>query len=301
MKSALMIHAAVVACLLSTGSVASVAQEADAKLNAFFKQYLDESFRLRPMEATGLGDHRFDHLLDDLSAKARAGWVEHDRKTLEELPRQIEFEKLSRPAKLDYQIFQHELTKSLWLAENTHRFEQDPRVYSGYISDSVFLLLIQSTLPKETNVANAIARMKQIPKVVAAARENLKNPPQVHTETAIRQNRGAIGFYEGELFELARPTPQTDALKAAAKPVVACLKEYQAFLEKDLLPRAGGDWRLGKEKFARKLELEFDAGLSAPQVLAMAESEFACGTGHVRHRPAALEPLLPQEAAAAGR
>jgi uncharacterized protein (DUF885 family) len=273
-KRALRTSVVAVVWLLSASFSASTAQEADTKLDAFFKQYLDESFRLRPMEATGLGDHRFDNLLDDLSAKARAGWVEHDRKTLEDLPRQIEFEKLSRPAKLDYQIFQHELTKSLWLAENTRRFEQDPRVYSGYISDSVFLLLTQSTLPKETNVANAIARMKQIPKVVTAARENLKNPPQAHTETAIRQNRGAIGFYEGELFELARPTPQTDALKAAAKPVVACLKEYQAFLEKDLLPRAGGDWRLGKEKFARKLELELDAGLSAPQVLAIAESEF---------------------------
>jgi uncharacterized protein (DUF885 family) len=55
---------------------------------------------------------------------------------------------------------------------------------------------------------------------------------------------------------------------------VACLKEYQAFLEEDLLPRAKGPWRLGKEKFARKLELELDAGLTAQQVLADAEAEF---------------------------
>lgn len=274
MKRALMTSVVAVAWLLPTTPPTSTAQEADTKLNAFFKQYLDECFRLRPMEATGLGDHRFDHLLDDLSAKARAGWVEHDRKTLEELPRQVDFQRLSPAEKLDFEIFRHELVKSLWLAENTHRFEQDPRVYSGYISDSLFLLLIQSTLPKETNVANAIARMRQIPKVVAAAKENLRNPPRVHTETAIRQNRGAIAFYERELFELAGTTPQLEALQAAAKPVAACLKEYQEFLDKDLLPRAKGDWRLGKEKFARKLELELDAGLSAPQVLAMAESEF---------------------------
>jgi len=273
-KRALMTSVVAVAWLLPTTPPTSTAQEADTKLNAFFKQYLDECFRLRPMEATGLGDHRFDHLLDDLSAKARAGWVEHDRKTLEELPRQVDFQRLSPAEKLDFEIFRHELVKSLWLAENTHRFEQDPRVYSGYISDSLFLLLIQSTLPKETNVANAIARMRQIPKVVAAAKENLRNPPRVHTETAIRQNRGAIAFYERELFELAGTTPQLEALQAAAKPVAACLKEYQEFLDKDLLPRAKGDWRLGKEKFARKLELELDAGLSAPQVLAMAESEF---------------------------
>ena len=220
MKRALMTSVVAVAWLLPTTPPTSTAQEADTKLNAFFKQYLDECFRLRPMEATGLGDHRFDHLLDDLSAKARAGWVEHDRKTLEELPRQVDFQRLSPAEKLDFEIFRHELVKSLWLAENTHRFEQDPRVYSGYISDSLFLLLIQSTLPKETNVANAIARMRQIPKVVAAAKENLRNPPRVHTETAIRQNRGAIAFYERELFELAGTTPQLEALQAAAKSAI---------------------------------------------------------------------------------
>jgi uncharacterized protein (DUF885 family) len=96
----------------------------------------------------------------------------------------------------------------------------------------------------------------------------------VATETAIRQNRGAIAFYESEILKLVGATPQRDALVAAARPVVAVLKEYQTFLEKELLPRATGRWRLGKERFARKLELELDAGLTARQVLADADAEF---------------------------
>src|SRR4029077_13039202 len=120
-----------------------------------------------------------------------------------------------------------------------------------------------------------IARMGQIPRVVAEARQNLKNPPRVHTETAIKQNRGAIGFYEHDIFEFAGDTPQLGALKAGAAPVVNCLKEYQTFLEKDLLPRANGEWRIGEKKFARKLELELDAGVNSEQVMADAESEFS--------------------------
>jgi uncharacterized protein (DUF885 family) len=257
------------------GLSAGNAQDADTALGDYFQRYLEESFRQRPMEATRLGDHRFDHLLEDLSAKARAAWVEHDRKTLAELPKQVAYEKLSRAGKIDFEIFRHELTKSLWLAENVRPFEEDPRVYNDYISDSTFLLLTQSTLPQETNIGNCIARMKQIPKVVAAARENLRRPPQVVTETAIRQNRGAITFYEHDIFGLAGATPHADKLKAAAGPVVASLKQYQEFLERELLPRAKGQWRLGKEKFSRKLELELDAGLTAEAVLADAEAEFA--------------------------
>ena len=253
---------------------AASAQSADAKLADFFHGYLDASFQLRPLDATRLGDHRFDARLDDLTAAARARWVELYRRTLDELPRQVNPAELSRDGQIDYDILRHELIKSLWLAENTHPFEEDPRTYNDYINDSVFLLLAQSTLPKETSVSNCIARMAQIPDVIAAAKANLKNPPRTHTETAVRQNRGAIAFYEHDLFEIAGQTRQLAALKAAAQPVVATLKSYQEFLEKDLLPRANGDWRLGREKFAKKLDLELDAGITADEVLADAQAEF---------------------------
>ena len=71
---------AVFFCLLTT----AIAQDADAKLEAFFKAHLEESFKLRPLEATMLGEHRFDHLLDDISSDARKGWLEQYRKQLED-------------------------------------------------------------------------------------------------------------------------------------------------------------------------------------------------------------------------
>ncbi len=260
--------------LLKGGVLPALAQTEDAKLESFFKAYLDERFQMRPMAATEMGDHRFDSELEDLTPAARSRWLEHARKTLAALPKSVEYKKLSRPAQIDFEILQHSLTAEEWLTQNLHPFEEDTRAYNGYINDSVYLLLTQSSLPKETNVANCIARMAQIPKIVAAARQNLKNPPRVHTETAIKQNRGAIGFYERDIFEFAGQTAQLGALKAAAGPVVACLKDYQEFLEKDLLPRAKGEWRIGADKFARKLDLELDAAVSADQVMADAQGEF---------------------------
>jgi uncharacterized protein (DUF885 family) len=97
----------------------------------------------------------------------------------------------------------------------------------------------------------------------------------VYAETAIRQNKGAISFYESGIYELAGENPALSDLKPAAARALPALREYQTFLEKTLLPRATGEWRLGKERFAHKLDLELDAGLSADQVLAAAESEFA--------------------------
>ena len=52
----------------------------DARLEVFYKDYLEEGFKLQPLMATKLGDHRFDDKLDDVSADARAARVARDRK-----------------------------------------------------------------------------------------------------------------------------------------------------------------------------------------------------------------------------
>ena len=249
-------------------------QNVDGRLDTFFQKHLEEAFRQRPVDATLLGDHRFDHLLDDISAEARAKWLETSRVELAQLEENFANAELSDDKQIDYQIFRDDLIRSLWLAENTHPFEQDPRTYGTYINDSVYSLLTQSTLPKEKNVGNAISRIREIPRIVATARTTLVDPPKSVLQTGILQNRGAIGFYEKGIFDLVGDTPQLAALREACGQAVTALKEHQAFLENDLLPKAGGNWRLGREKFARKLELVLDMGWDADRVLAEAEQEF---------------------------
>lgn len=254
---------------------AAAAQQADAALNAFFKDYLEAELKRRPVMATQLGDHRYDHLMEDVSAAARAARVAETRKALEALPKEVDYQKLSRSAQIDFEILKHHLTYELWLAENTDRYASDPRIYNEYSSDSVFLLLTQSTQPKAVNVRNAAARIGQIGKVIEAAKENIKNPPKVFVETASRQNRGSIAFFERGIFEIASETPQVSELAAPARDAVAVLKEYQKFLDEEVMPKASGEWRLGKERFYKKLELELDSGISADEVLREAEAEFA--------------------------
>ena len=262
--------------LLAAACLAVVAPiiAADSPLESFFRRYLDERFALHPTEATALGDHRFDGRMDDLSPAALEKSLAHLKQSRARLHKEIERSKLSADERINFDIFNHELEASIWLREQTQPFANNPRAYNEYISDSVFLILAQSRLPKETNVANAIARMKGIPAVVAAAKANLQHPPRAVLETAIKQNKGSIGFYESDIFETVGETAQLATLKAEAARVVPVLKEYQHWLETDLMPRATDDWRLGKRKFAKKLEYTLNAGMSADEVLRDAETEF---------------------------
>ena len=89
------IHAAALWLATLIATPAMFGQDADAKLDAFFRRYLDEHFRQRPLDATQLGDHRFDHLLEDVSKPSRQRWLAHARATLKELPQIVGRSRLS--------------------------------------------------------------------------------------------------------------------------------------------------------------------------------------------------------------
>src|SRR5579864_5627452 len=76
----------------------------DAKLAQFFHRYLETEMLHQPTMATRLGDHRYDHLLDDLSRHARREADERLRQTLKEMHKEIDYGKLSRSSQIDFEI-----------------------------------------------------------------------------------------------------------------------------------------------------------------------------------------------------
>ena len=268
---------ALAAWLMATGVSAGAdgPNPEDARLEEFFRAYLERSFRAEPTTATGLGDHRFDDQLDDLSPPARAARVDLDRKALADLIAQFDPKTLSRDGRIDREILRRSLENAIWTAERFRPFEDDPRVYGGYITGGVYALFTQSTLPKEVNLKNALARMGRVPGAIEVARSTIKNPPRVKTETAIRQAKGAIGFYTDDVFTFAGLPKGQGELAERAGAIVKALGPYVEFLQGEVLPRSTEDWRVGRALFVEKLDRELDSGISADEVLQEAESEAA--------------------------
>ncbi|MFM7130111.1 MAG: hypothetical protein ACKO0V_12210, partial [bacterium] len=77
---------------LSPGLPSAAAQAPDAetaRLEGWYKTYLEKVMREEPMTATRLGDHRFDDRLEELSAAARTARLERDRTALAALAKAI--------------------------------------------------------------------------------------------------------------------------------------------------------------------------------------------------------------------
>src|SRR5688572_29772381 len=73
---------------------------ADVAFGALSRRYFDEVLALTPVTATGLGDHRFDDKLDDVSAAGRERRLALERELLSEV-RAIEAAQLSRAYQVD--------------------------------------------------------------------------------------------------------------------------------------------------------------------------------------------------------
>ena len=246
---------------------------ADERLEAFFAAYLEEEFQHSPLYASELGDRRFDDRLAVVDAPSLQASRDRWQRCLDRLARQIDKKQLTRAGQIDYEILEHHLRRTLWQFDELKAHETDPRYYLRMVTEGTYGLLTQSSRPREVNVRHAAARMQYMPAILEAGMGLLKRPPRVYTETAIKQTRGAISYYESDIYLLAQENPATSPLKAASGPVLAALKKYLDFLENTLLPRSDGAWRLGRERFAQKLELELEAGVSADQVLRDAEVE----------------------------
>jgi uncharacterized protein (DUF885 family) len=257
--------------ILSLACTLAGAQSPERALAAYFQEYLDAWFSQQPLAATRLGDHRFGDKLDDISPEARAKWLERDKHFLADLSSRVEYNKLARAGQIDFEIFKRHLEREIWLAEHFDEFRDDPRVYVSYATECVYLPLTQSSESREKIRKDVAERLKEVPRIVAEAKRSVGKPPRVKTETAIAQAKGSAAFYRGDFFNLFGESlvgQERDA-HAAAK----AMDDLAAFLETEVLPRADGEWRIGRELFAEKLDLELDAGLTAAEVVQEAERE----------------------------
>ncbi|PYJ91524.1 MAG: DUF885 domain-containing protein [Verrucomicrobia bacterium] len=142
------------------------------------------------------------------------------------------------------------------------------------LANSLYLLVARDFGPPEKRIPNLRQRMEGIPRVIAQAKANLQHPPRVHTETAIEQTQGAINLVREGLTPLLEQAVQTKKeLAPLQEQTAAALEDYKKWLQNDLLPRSDGNFRLGAEKFRKKLRFALASDLSMEEIMKRAQAD----------------------------
>jgi uncharacterized protein (DUF885 family) len=260
-----------VAISLSLPVVKLHATPQDEEFQKIAYDYIDEELTANPEEATELGDHRFDGQLTDYSAQARAKELATQKEFRDKL-NAIDGSQLTSANNIDFRILKENIDYQIFRAEELKEPEWDPLVYMQSLANSLYLLVARDFAPPEQRIPNLRHRMEAIPRVIAQAKANLQHPPRVHTETAIEQAQGAINLVREGLAPLLDRAPQMKKeLALLQEKTAAALEDYKKWLEKDLLPRSDGDFRLGVDKFRKKLRFALASDLSMEEIMKRAQ------------------------------
>jgi uncharacterized protein (DUF885 family) len=243
---------------LLCGGIAKAADRT-AEWNALVDEFLEKvHFPLNPTAATAAGIHKYDGEIEDYSETGKKAEI---RKLREYETRVAQFPTggLKAVDAADRQILLGEIQSELLTLEKLRPLEKNPDVYSGGLTNSVYLLMNRKFAPPEQRLQSVIQRESKMAGILRLARQNLKNPPQIYTEIAIEQLPGIISFFEKDV-PLAFVSVTDAKLKAdfakANGDVIAALKGYLNWLAADLLPRSKGDFRIGAKTFSKKLRYE---------------------------------------------
>jgi uncharacterized protein (DUF885 family) len=264
----------------------------------FVDQYLDDFAMRHPSIAGGNGLHQHDDRLDDFSASAIATEIvalKRDRQELNAFtPAQ-----LTPDERVDQKILDGVIDGWLLEQETLQNWKRNPMLYASALSDGVHNLMAMENAPAPVRMRRVISKLLSVPQLLDAARANMSNPPQLFAERGVGMMRGAAAMLGKDLalaFAAEQGTPLMDSLTRAAATAQPLITAYADYLEKEVLPKATGDYRIGADAVSRRYRGEELIDVPLQQLIAIGERELAVYQMQFRAAAGRLAPGRdPQE------
>ena len=257
-------------CLLTSCKMPGEQQD----LSKLTEDFVYGSLALSPVGATSAGYHehngvKLDEKLDDYSP---AG-VQEQRQFYAGFKDRLALVKpaaLSPEERADFQILQNQTDLALLELREIQSFRHNPTLYVELVGSALFNPFVLDYAPIETRYRQIIQRLFRVPALMDQAKANLRDAPEVWNRVAQQENEGNIGLIDKTLRAKVPSAEKGDFNRAAAAALTA-LRDFNKYLKNDLSHRTS-DWRLGKEKYAKKFQYYLVSGKTPDQVLAEAQA-----------------------------
>src|SRR5437867_9386323 len=234
--------------------------------------YLHET---HPTHATLDGVHTHDDLLEDMSRHGMEGEAHALSGYLRRLD-EINRDALTPIERLEHRMLTAHLQGRMFELEAVRTWDKNPQYYSDLLASSLAGQTLFSHAPASERARRVLSKLRQTPRLIQAARDNVKDPPGIFVKVGIETMRGALKFIEEEL---PRAFADVDDLHLLADLADAqteashAVGSYLQYLETEAAPKARASFRLGKERFEQKLRLEEGLSMPVDRLLAIATPE----------------------------
>src|SRR5215204_2627534 len=238
----------------------------------FVDDYLSFLYEVHPTGATMDGVHVHDDLIEDYRRTA----IDTHVSALAGFGRRLDgipVDGLRTLEQIEHQIVASNIRARQFELEATRSWERNPHVYADTLASSLAAQAIFTYAPETDRARRVLSKLRQVPRLVQAARDNIKEPPGIFVKVGLESMRGTQRFIDEDLpraFSRLDDMHILGDLADASQEASVSLGGYIEYLEKDLAPRSKGSFRLGRERFEEKLRLDEGLGLDVDRLLAIA-------------------------------
>ncbi len=241
----------------------------------FVDEYLSYLYEVHPTNATFDGVHLHDDLLEDLGRHAIDAQIRElgafaRRLAAIDPARLTDMERRERPA------LEANIRARLFELESVRTWERSPQYYSDILATSLAGQALFPYAPLPERARRVVSKLRQVNRLMQAARENIKDPPGIFVKVGLESLRGTLRFINDDLpraFSRLDDLHILGDLADASTAAATAVEGYIDYLERDLVPRTKGSFRLGQEKFEQKLRLDEGVALGAERLLDLAMRE----------------------------
>jgi len=268
---------------------------ASEPLHLFVEDYLSSQREANPTAATFDGIHQFDDLLEDFS---RSG-IDAQVQTLASFSRRLASiapDSLTAVEKIERPMVAAHIQARLHELEHVRTWERNPQLYGETLGASLAGQALFAYAPAEDRARRVLSKLRQTPRLIQAARDNIKEPPGIFVKKALTTLRGTQRFIETDLpraFADVDDLGLLGDLADAQTEACAAINGYIDYLENDLGPKSKASFRLGPERFAQKLKLEEGVDLPLSRLLDIGLRELGLVQEEFRRAASKIEPGDP--------
>jgi uncharacterized protein (DUF885 family) len=241
----------------------------------FVDDYLAYLYEVCPTQATLDGTHLHDDHLEDLSRPA----IDAHVRALSGFARrlhQIDTGTLPSTEAIEHPIVASNIEARMFESEEVRTWERNPQLYADIIGASLAGQALFAYAPEAERARRVVSKLRQVPRLVQAARDNIKESAGIFVKMGLESWRGILKFVD---VDLPRAFVSLDDLHIlgdladTSAEASTSIKSYIEYLENDLAPRAKASFRLGRDKFEKKLRLEEGISFTADRLLSIALRE----------------------------
>jgi uncharacterized protein (DUF885 family) len=179
---------------------------------------------------------------------------------------------------LEHRMLASHLRGRMFELEAVRPWERNPQFYADVLASSLAGQALFTHAPAPERARRVLSKLRQTPRLIQAARDNVKEPPGIFVKVGIETMKGALKFIDEDLpraFSSVDDLHLLGDLADAQMEAVQAVGSYIEYLEKELGPRARASFRLGRDKFEQKLRFEEGITIPIERLLAIAERELA--------------------------